>query len=101
MKASCDPGGTLATDRCMPPIAMRQEHSFTVSPLGPPVRGISPGIPCPVAPTELTSLALRSGQTWDGCAQTFVAVNTIRRPHNLALCRLNQDPPYWQGKNGT
>jgi len=52
-----------------------------VSPLvGPLLIGISPGIPCPVAPTALTSLAVNNEQTGFPCAQTLVTASVRNRP---------------------
>src|SRR5712692_3419391 len=90
MTASRDiPGGTLETDRWRPPACMRHEHIFMVSPLvGPPLMGISPGIPCPVAPTALTSLAVSNEQTGFPCVQTLVAANTMSRPNSVPIRRM-------------
>src|SRR5713101_4321264 len=68
---------------------MRHEHSFIVSPLvGPLLIGISPGIPCPVAPTALTSLAVNNEQTGFPCAQTLATASVRSRPNCIAIFRM-------------
>ena len=67
----------------------RHEHSFIMSPLvGPLLIGISPGIPCPVAPTALTSLAVNNEQTGFPCAQTLATASVRNRLNSIAIFRM-------------
>src|SRR5262249_5003379 len=81
------PGGILPADTWIPPEGMRQEHIFMVSAFGSLLIGSSPGIPGPVAPMALRSLAVSREQICYGfsCVQAVAVANNSRVSNNYPI----------------